>query len=736
MHCSQLIQKDEKLYSLICYENNAPIVITSRSMSQNLMHGIVDESSSNACTTTATSVPSSSSNLLPMPVNRIVHIKRKRPRLTLDSSNGDNANNLGYSTQDIPVADHNTIDNDTGLVEAIHSSGCANIGVNKKRIPNKTLVDVRLSASKVAALCGLGHPLGIHDLPDHWTSLIYQHDHTGLARDAELLGLMLIDEETRMNEVINKLESEGKALATVIAESQTATVRTRNDVAAHVDAGNALVNAVARAGKISRDDADFLREQVRQKASTSFGNRHEDTAIALYESAQGVCVTDSNDQCYVLYLDAHGTAVNGSSSTNTDADNSRDSSENACMDPTEAPPDKPGANRIASPGTDAPECFVLNDKSTAHSNLNGSVPQPQDIGFQRSTTYLSKQDTSSEACQRTPTPDAGMTTPSSPLPFIQANAVPVGAQKLGDTISNTHGNINPASPTTELVDIHNECKDPTASDGTEPAPIEISDTESSEGLQCGTAGPHPLASSPCSTLIPEDSQYPIAIVGYIDGMCEHVVPKALAPRSPAACGVDAGSAVEDSQDDLTLERTVVEIKNRVSQTAHLRPPPFYDLIQCVIYMKMTECTSCDLVEVFRNQASPQNRSKYRRRRRKTSTISNTSNQNETTFPGKGLPEDRNVDNPTVGVNNTNPDNIQIRVTKVPLYGPPAHHADQWDATLAPRLLDIASAIQRVRRSDHERYRWLCALASGDTTSIWDILCEWCSFYVPIRPRDD
>eukprot|EP00035_Acanthoeca_spectabilis_P011990 m.211754 g.211754 ORF g.211754 m.211754 type:complete len:305 (+) comp15496_c0_seq7:32-946(+) len=169
-------------------------------------------------------------------------------------------------------------------------------------------------------------------------------------------------------------------------------------------------------------------------------------------------------------------------------------------------------------------------------------------------------------------------------------------------------------------------------------------------------------------------QLDVEVVGYVDGIADHLVPDETAPDG----------------DEWTTQPRVIEIKNRVGSGN--RPPPFYDEVQCVAYMHMLGLDVCDLVEVYKE------------------------------------------DGPSVGDGEAGAAaGSRIRVHTIPLHGPPAHHSRNWKATVDPRLREVGAGVQAARLDDHLRYRLLYSLACDNADAVWDILCEMIPSYSDIRP---
>ena len=158
------------------------------------------------------------------------------------------------------------------------------------------------------------------------------------------------------------------------------------------------------------------------------------------------------------------------------------------------------------------------------------------------------------------------------------------------------------------------------------------------------------------------------IVGYVDGLCDHLD--------------------TSDDDDWKTVPSVVEIKNRVGLRAGDRPPPFYDQIQCVCYMMMTQRTRCDLVEVFRDAAAKSAKSAKRPR-----------GADPRPAQGTGAP----TAGAGAGTDGTGGggDGITIRVTAVNLEGPP-FHGDNWRQRIVPRCIEVCKTLQAVRADDGKR----------------------------------
>lgn len=153
-----------------------------------------------------------------------------------------------------------------------------------------------------------------------------------------------------------------------------------------------------------------------------------------------------------------------------------------------------------------------------------------------------------------------------------------------------------------------------------------------------------------------------SLVGFVDGLCDQ-----WAPVRGDGDGQDVGG-----EGDWELKEVVVEIKNR---TGSIRPPPLYDQIQCVSYMKMLGSRRCDLVEAFRDEVA-----------------------------------------------SGGPEAIDIRITPVMLEGPP-YHGEHWDQTIMPRLAAVARAIRGIREDNSERLQWLADVANEEEghEAVWSTM---------------
>eukprot|EP00985_Skeletonema_marinoi_P025194 scaffold18261_cov141-Skeletonema_marinoi.AAC.5 len=157
---------------------------------------------------------------------------------------------------------------------------------------------LRLSASSIAALCGL-HPY--QNLPQLFFDLIYQ-SHLGqslLQNDASLLGLHLIEdaksyERQQLLAMASSISHETHNLVqTSLAVSEGTTKLQSVEEVQSIQ--HQIKTHAIQSGKLTERQVDSLVDASRQNLSTGFGNAHEEEALDLYEGVVGCCVRERNE---------------------------------------------------------------------------------------------------------------------------------------------------------------------------------------------------------------------------------------------------------------------------------------------------------------------------------------------------------------------------------------------------------------------------------------------------------
>ena len=136
----------------------------------------------------------------------------------------------------------------------------------------------------------------------------------------------------------------------------------------------------------------------------------------------------------------------------------------------------------------------------------------------------------------------------------------------------------------------------------------------------------------------------------------HAVPAHDGCPSFLVCGMVDGLAEvpyfpDPDSDDMALATAVIEVKTRVHRIQE--PPPFYEQVQAVVYLKLTGHARAELVQYLGTTPEPS-------------------------------PSD-------------------ITVSTVSLHGP---HATAWAEVILPRLRTFVSAVQQYREDDGLRMQWL------------------------------
>ena len=216
---------------------------------------------------------------------------------------------------------------------------------------------------------------------------------------------------------------------------------------------------------------------------------------------------------------------------------------------------------------------------------------------------------------------------------------------------------------------------------------------------------------PSNPTQPEVAVCPVGfyIAGYIDGLCQQVT------RVTSA-------AADNLEAEWEMENVVVEIKNRVRRLHDV--PPFYDQIQCALYMLMLGASKCDLVEAVRERShSTMTVGSATGATAAAATVASVTASHQATKealaqPSKQAPMPRQAHKVTTS----------IRIHKVNLGGS-LHHGEQWTSTIHPRLCSIASAIITLRSNENLRYQWLTALScfECDPSACWAIMVRLAPF---------
>ena len=159
---------------------------------------------------------------------------------------------------------------------------------------------LRIPASSVAALCGL-HPF--QDLPQLLFDYVYQSrmGQVLLRKDAELLGLTLVDAKAHEREEMRSSAAAASAATAQLVEQVlevsdgTRTLHSVDDVRALQRQIRAQAAKAREDGKLSRRQAEALVEAARGHVSTGFGTSHEDAALDAYEARTGCSVRERNE---------------------------------------------------------------------------------------------------------------------------------------------------------------------------------------------------------------------------------------------------------------------------------------------------------------------------------------------------------------------------------------------------------------------------------------------------------
>lgn len=159
---------------------------------------------------------------------------------------------------------------------------------------------LRIPASSVAGLCGL-HPF--QNLPQLLFDYVYQ-SYLGqvlLQRDAELLGLTLVDaksyeQETMLNLASAASKETNELVKQVLEVSEgKRKLKSVDEVQSIQEQIKTQAVKAQESGKLSKKQVDSLVEASRGHVSTGFGTCHEDEALDIYEKRIGCTVRERNE---------------------------------------------------------------------------------------------------------------------------------------------------------------------------------------------------------------------------------------------------------------------------------------------------------------------------------------------------------------------------------------------------------------------------------------------------------
>lgn len=176
---------------------------------------------------------------------------------------------------------------------AISASEPPNVQLEKFRVSKHS---VRLSASNVGALTGF-NPYS--NIPDMIFSIVYQSRMGSLLlrRDAQLLGIDLVNEEDAMKALARKSESKEIVKAVEIAvevKRQKKKIVSTNEA---TDLKASLTKLINNSKiKLNGADRKVLLSNSIQCVNTGFGTGHESDAIDLYEKECGWEVRERNSE--------------------------------------------------------------------------------------------------------------------------------------------------------------------------------------------------------------------------------------------------------------------------------------------------------------------------------------------------------------------------------------------------------------------------------------------------------
>jgi hypothetical protein len=158
-------------------------------------------------------------------------------------------------------------------------------------------VPVRISASKVAAVCGY-HPFAeLHPLfLDH----LYQ-DAAVRSLDMATVGLRLVSRDEEVEQLLSQAKRAGGRDAAAAAElgavlQRGSSLQTAAGVQRLTQKATALISGLT---KVSAPQRAALQSGVATSLNTGFGTRHEADALGLYERRTGCTVRETNESLWM-----------------------------------------------------------------------------------------------------------------------------------------------------------------------------------------------------------------------------------------------------------------------------------------------------------------------------------------------------------------------------------------------------------------------------------------------------
>ena len=168
------------------------------------------------------------------------------------------------------------------------------------------MAPLRISVSKVAATCGYHPYCSREDFRELFETAVWD-DPDVFSVDSSALGArpstQELDVEASLNTLARSNVAGERALAALAANileqrQSTQSVRAVEKLAAQ---SKAVSKAAVDAGALGARQAQQLDCALRSAVNTSFGTRHEDDAIKLYERQTGCEVRESNEELLLDY---------------------------------------------------------------------------------------------------------------------------------------------------------------------------------------------------------------------------------------------------------------------------------------------------------------------------------------------------------------------------------------------------------------------------------------------------
>eukprot|EP00939_MAST-03C_sp_MAST-3C-sp1_P002161 g2161.t1 len=539
---------------------------------------------------------------------------------------------------------------------------------------------MRIRVSNIAGLCGLNEWT---DLPSLICELVYQDNGDLRKKDAEAWGIVWINEEDQIRDLLKRKGKGAKRIREALANAQ------KDDSSTSCSANQAK-SLVAKALKkeaslFTSEEARLIENAARHSVNTNFGKRMEASAIVEYAKVTGWEVTGCNEEIYTWKFPSRMEDVEAPGLLMRDEGRRRDG-QGSRRSPTE--------RHIALRSVVDRFCHfwgLPKGKYKKLSPLAKSMWDSSDVGdgWIRLTGALSSGD---RRFVHSLAEGRGLGHESNGNGATRRVTLQVASTPLdrGSMRSSCQGRV-----VTEVIRSLLEATISLAEEEEEEShssgiPSEGDDAANRDiGDLCDRANESEEEEDDADDDNVADA---IELVGMVDGIAHEL---------------DCGDA---DPDNWTLKPLVVEIKHRMG-TGYTRAPPLYEHIQCVCYMLLLGCEHADLVQVHRIASSSSS----------ALVTEDATAKKRKTSEGERARESA------------------LSIHRVHLDGPPFWHRKHWFETIVPRLYMVWDAIKRLRVVDEDRRAFVTA---PNTVDQWIFLkrtlpylsLESCNGYV-VAKRD-